>query len=112
MRSLGLETGLVPAADPFFGPGARLLAASQRDEGLKFELMAPIATPDDRSPIMSFNYHRDHFGASFGIRTAAGDLAHTSCIGFGLERMALALVARHGFALDSWPHEIRERLAT
>jgi seryl-tRNA synthetase len=112
MRSLGLRFDVEPAADPFFGPGARLLAASQRDEGLKFELLAAIATPDEGSPIMSFNYHRDHFGTSFHIRTSGGDVAHTSCIGFGLERMALALVRQHGFALEAWPGEVRERIAT
>jgi hypothetical protein len=44
-----------------------------------------------RAAVMSCNYHLEHFGEAFDIRTDDGAVAHTACVGFGLERMALAL---------------------
>jgi hypothetical protein len=40
-----------------------------------------------------------------------GSVAHSACIGFGLERIALALLFKHGIDVDSWPAEIREALS-
>ena len=96
-EALGLDARVEVASDPFFGRGGKLLAVSQRDQRLKFEIVAPIASDEQPTAIISLNYHQDHFGALFGITTADGAVAHTSCIGFGLERLALALYRRHGF---------------
>jgi seryl-tRNA synthetase len=90
LDSLGLQASIEPANDPFFGAGARFLRASQLDQELKFELVAPVS-PDAQVAIMSCNNHVDHFGNAFGIRLLDGDVAHTACVGFGLERMLLAL---------------------
>ena len=43
--------------------------------------------------------------------TADGRFAHSACIGFGLERIALALFAAHGFDPASWPAAVRGVLA-
>jgi seryl-tRNA synthetase len=109
LRALGLPVEAVVANDPFFGRGGRLLAAGQRDEGLKFELVTVIA---DGEPVAvaSCNRHLDHFGTSFGISLPSGDAAHSACVGFGLERVALALLARHGLDADSWPSVVRGAL--
>jgi seryl-tRNA synthetase len=109
LGSLGLTSSTEPANDPFFGSGARFLTASQRDQRLKFELIAAVST-EARAAIMSCNYHLDHFGAAFGIRLADGAVAHTACVGFGLERIVLALIAAHGAALVEWPHSVRAAL--
>ena len=45
LRGLGLDAELDRATDPFFGRGGRMLAANQRDEELKFELLVQIAGP-------------------------------------------------------------------
>ena len=45
---------------------------------------------------MSFNYHRDHFGTVWNLRNADGEVAHTGCVAFGIDRLALALFATHG----------------
>ena len=95
--ALGLEARADVASDPFFGRGGTLLADSQRDQRLKLEIVAPIASDEHPTAIISLNYHQDHFGALFGITTADGAVAHTSCVGFGLERLTLALYRRHGF---------------
>ena len=39
-------------------------------------------------------------------------MAHTSCVGFGLERIALALYRRHGFDRARWPSPVREALGS
>lgn len=109
---VGLEPTLAPAADPFFGPGARMLAASQREQSLKFELLVPVSSDSRPSPVLSVNYHQDLFGECFGIRTSEGAVAHTSCVGIGMERIALALFRKHGFVIDRWPSNIRGRLWT
>jgi seryl-tRNA synthetase len=109
LRSVGLETAAVPANDPFFGRGGRMLAANQRSQGLKLERVIPIDT-EQPTAIMSINYHQDHFGLDFGIHTEAGEVAHTACLGFGLERVTLALLATHGLDPDRWPTTVRERL--
>ena len=41
---------------------------------------------------------------------ADGTIAHTACVGFGLERIALALYHRHGFDRAAWPGSVREAL--
>ena len=108
--ALGLEARCEAAADPFFGRGGKLLAMSQRDQRLKLEIVAPIACDEIPTAIISLNYHQDHFGQLFGITTADGPPAHTSCVGFGLERIALALYRRHGFARERWAPAVREAL--
>ena len=109
LSSVGLETGAVPANDPFFGRAGKMFAANQRDQGLKLERVYPIAgeTP---TAIMSINYHQDHFGLDFGITTAHGQVAHTACFGFGLERITLALFRTHGLDPLTWPEDVRRRL--
>jgi len=109
LSSVGLETEAVPANDPFFGRAGRMLAANQREQGLKLERVFPI-TGDTPTAIMSINYHQDHFGLDFGIRTSDGEPAHTACFGFGLERITLALFKTHGLDPGEWPADVRERL--
>lgn len=109
-RALGLDARCQPAADPFFGRSGTLLASSQRDRGLKLEIVTPIASDTEPTAIASFNYHEDHFGAAFSIATADGGTAHTACVGFGLERIALALYRAHGFDRHAWPASVRQEL--
>jgi seryl-tRNA synthetase len=60
---------------------------------------------------MSFNYHRSHFGDVWGIRDGAGESAHTSCVAFGMDRLAVALFAVHGLDATRWPGGVRATLA-
>lgn len=108
--ALGLEPRAVVANDPFFGRGGRVMAAAQREQTLKFELVVPVASAERPTAVISSNYHVDHFGVAFGIKTADGAAAHTACVGFGLERIALALFKRHGFSLAKWPADVRRIL--
>ena len=72
--------------------------------------MAPIASDDHPTAIISLNCHHTHFGALFDITTADGGVAHTACVGFGLERLTLALYRRHGFARAQWTSPVRVAL--
>jgi len=107
LRAVGLDAEAVIANDPFFGRGGRVMAATQREQTLKYELVVPVTTAEKPTAVVSCNYHLDHFGAAFGISTADGAVAHTACIGFGLERIALALFAKHGFEPSQWPADVR-----
>jgi seryl-tRNA synthetase len=109
LRGLGLSAELDNANDPFFGRRGRMLAASQREQALKLELLVQIAGPEPTA-LASFNHHRDHFGATFGIELADGEVAHTACLGFGHERIVLALLNAHGFDPSLWPAEVRSQL--
>jgi hypothetical protein len=58
---------------------------------------------------MSFNYHRDHFGLTWNIEGEDGP-AHTSCVAFGMDRLAVALFCVHGIDLTRWPAVTRRAL--
>jgi seryl-tRNA synthetase len=109
LSSLGLQIELETASDPFFGRTGRLLASAQREQELKWELLAP-GPGGSQTAIASSNYHQDHFGHTFGLTTAAGEPAHTSCIAFGEERVTLALFSAHGLDTRQWPDEVRGQL--
>ena len=107
---LELPYTLEVASDPFFGRAGRMLKASQRDQELKFELLIPINEGKKPTACISFNYHQDHFGHNWDIRTNEGATAHTACVGFGMERLALALFKTHGLDVEVWPRQVRDAL--
>ena len=107
---LGLPYEVDVANDPFFGRAARMLKASQRDQELKFELLIPINEGSKPTACISFNYHQDHFGRGWDIEQADGTVAHTACVGFGMERLTLALFRHHGLDVEGWPRPVRDAL--
>jgi seryl-tRNA synthetase len=109
LTRFGLDAQLDNANDPFFGRRGRMLAANQRGERLKLELLVPIAGPEP-SACASFNHHRDHFAETYGLTLADGGIAHTACLGFGHERIVLALLRRHGLDPGAWPDAVRAEL--
>ena len=109
LQRLGLEAKADIAADPFFGRGGRMLASSQREQRLKFELLVEIAGPEPTA-VASFNNHQDHFTVTYGIEREGGGVAHTACLGFGHERIVLALLRRHGYDAAAWPDSVQQEL--
>jgi seryl-tRNA synthetase len=87
------------------------MAANQVEQALKFELLIPVNSEEAPTACMSFNYHQDHFGTTWGLRTDDGAVAHTACAAFGLDRLTIALFATHGLDLYAWPQSVREALA-
>ncbi len=110
LRSVGLDVEAVPANDPFFGRGGKLMSATQKEQELKYELMVPVASIEKPTAVSSCNCHLEHFGHAFGIMTPDGQPAHSACIGFGLERITLALFRKHGFDPDHWPAGVKQVL--
>ena len=110
LHAVGLDVKPVLANDPFFGRGGRVMAATQREQELKYELVVPVTSQTTPTAVASCNYHLDHFGHAFDIHTDDGAVAHSACVGFGLERVALALFKTHGFAPAQWPSHIRNVL--
>ncbi len=110
-EDLGLPATLDVANDPFFGRVGQVMAVSQRQQALKFELLIPYYPGASPTACMSFNYHREHFSQVWGIRDGQNELAHTSCVAFGIDRLAVALFANHGLQLAQWPMTTRRALA-
>jgi seryl-tRNA synthetase len=110
LRGLGLPVESDVASDPFFGRAGKMMAANQVDQRLKFEILCPVISREKPTAICSFNWHQDHFSSKFAIRTADGTPAHTACLGFGLERVTLALLKAHGYDPVHWPQKVRAQL--
>lgn len=110
LGALGLPARSDVAADPFFGRRGKMMGASQKEQKLKFELLVPVISASEPTALCSFNYHQDKFAVEFGIQTTDGAVAHTACLGFGLERVVMALFKAHGFEPASWPAEVRRQL--
>jgi seryl-tRNA synthetase len=110
LRGLGLPAEPDVAADPFFGRQGKMLADGQKAQKLKFEVLVPVISAEKPTAVCSFNYHQDHFGSVFGIKQPSGEVAHTACLGFGLERVVMALFRHHGFEPSKWPAAVRARL--
>lgn len=110
LHSLGLPARSDVASDPFFGKGGKMLASNQLEQQLKFEVLVPVISEDQPTATCSFNYHQDKFGEAFDIKTSDGRTAHTACLGFGLERVTMALFQTHGFDPAKWPAAVRQQL--
>lgn len=110
LADLGLDGRPDVANDPFFGRGGKVLAAGQREQQLKFELLVPIYGEENPTAVVSLNYHQEHFAHLFDIKTSKGEWAHTSCIGFGMERIALALLKKYGLDPKAWPTAVRSAM--
>jgi len=109
-HDLGLSFRVDYASDPFFGRVGQMKAVSQLQQSLKFELLVALRSEAQPTACMSFNYHRDHFGTTWDIVDAAGQLAHTGCVAFGMDRLAVAMFHTHGTEVANWPARVRELL--
>ncbi|WP_232629367.1 amino acid--[acyl-carrier-protein] ligase [Methylobacterium sp. Leaf118] len=107
---LGLTYTVETASDPFFGRLGQIMAFSQLEQALKFELLIPLRGAAAGTACMSFNYHREHFGTTWGLNLADGEPAHTGCVAFGMDRLAVAMFATHGESIADWPAAIRATL--
>lgn len=109
LRGLGLSPSERVANDPFYGRGAEVIAQHQRALQSKIELVLPIGELSEVA-CLSFNLHGEFFTQRWGITLLDGGVAESACVGVGLERLALALVERHGDRLDLWPPDVHRRL--
>jgi seryl-tRNA synthetase len=110
LKSLGLPARADVAADPFFGRGGKILAAGQLEQKLKFEVLIPVISEENPTACCSFNYHQDKFGQAFDITLPDGNVAHSACLGFGMERVVMALFRTHGYDPTAWSTSVRAKL--
>lgn len=110
LTALGLAAKSDVASDPFFGRGGKVLGQSQKEQRLKFEVLVPVISAENPTALCSFNFHQEHFGSTFDIRTDDGKTANTACLGFGLERVTMALLKEHGFDPGRWPAVVQKQL--
>jgi hypothetical protein len=112
IAGIQISGSIATATDPFFGRLGTLLANKQLSEQLKFELLSPISTCPEEQGVAcaSFNLHGDHFARLWGLRLRSGEVAHSACVAFGLERLACALFFHHGVDLDGWPLGVRQAM--
>ena len=101
--ALALPCRVDQASDPFFGRVGQMMAVAQIQQALKFELLVPLHSEEKPTACMSFNYHRDHFGLTWDIQDPNGAPAHTGCVAFGMDRLAIALFWTHGLDTRAWP---------
>lgn len=105
---LGLQFTIETASDPFFIDVFTAQSTFQRLFDLKYEIRAALPYAGRTLAVGSFNYHQDFFGRAFEITAQDEGPAHTGCVAFGLERLALAIVAQHGVDPEGWPDVLRD----
>jgi acyl carrier protein len=116
-EEIGLAYRVENANDPFFIGEFRKQTAFQSAFQLKFEIRArlpykSVAAYDKTShsstlAVGSYNYHQDFFGRALHITLPDETPAHTGCVAFGLERIALAFLAQFGPHPGDWPAIVR-----
>jgi seryl-tRNA synthetase len=110
LDELGLAAEIRTASDPFYiAPDASSKTYFQLTAETKYELSAVLPN-EDRLAIGSLNYHTDFFGRAFDIAVDGAGPAHSSCIGFGLERFVCAFIAQHGNDPKNWPESVRNAI--
>ncbi len=101
---------LVPANDPFFSADFATKANQQRRLAMKFEYAMIIPGQDRKLAIMSSNLHGPTFSKAFNIKRGERAI-NSGCLGFGIERLALAIIAQHGSDPAQWPPRLAQDFA-
>lgn len=107
LKGLTLSFEIRNANDAFFLDDFSTQTAFQNAFDLKFEMLAQLPYQKSELAVGSINYHRDHFARSFGIADGQGRPLHSACVGFGLERLALAVLSQCGTDPQGWPESLR-----
>ena len=106
LQTFALNGCIETASDPFFVDTSSK-AIYQLSLNLKYEVKALLPYKNDVLAISSVNYHENFFSRSFDIYGAQGETLHSCCLGFGLERWALAILAQYGPQPRDWPEAVQ-----
>jgi seryl-tRNA synthetase len=107
LDEIGLAAEIRTASDPFYiAPDASSKTYFQLTAETKYEVSALLPNKE-RLAIGSLNYHTDFFGRAFDINVEGAGPAHSSCIGFGLERFVCAFLAQYGNDPEDWPEPVK-----
>lgn len=93
------------ASDPFFADVLVEKRYAQLAHDRKLELRVPLGAGETLA-VASINTHEDFFARAFAIAGSRGGPATSGCMAFGLERLALGFLARHGLDEGAWPATI------
>ena len=100
-----------PASDPFFGRGGAMVGRSQVAAGAEVRAAGPGALGGRADRLHELQLPSRPFRPDLGHRNAAGEPAHTACVAFGMDRLAVALFATHGADPAQWPAAVRTALS-
>jgi hypothetical protein len=103
---LGLRCRVVTATDPFFAGTLDRKRAFQSALQLKYELQAYLPYGDRWLSCASFNHHLGTMVEAFELGAPGAASLESGCVGYGLERFALALYAQFGSAPSRWPFRL------
>ena len=112
-RGLALLTSLGLPATPRWrrirssDAGGRCSPRARSSRSSNSRWSSPSSRPTDRRRCARSTTTRTTSSRVFGIRTQSGAYAHTACLGFGLERVVMALFKTHGFDPSDWPDAVR-----
>lgn len=106
LESLNLFFKLSEANDYFFGKKGANAQIFQSSHKLKYEFQAYLPYDNSHISVGSINKHVQSMGQSFEIMTSDGNPSYSCCMGIGLERLALALLAQQGETVLNENHPI------
>ena len=73
---------------------------------MKYEYLA-FLNKTNKIAIMSSNIHGTSFSKAFDINSPFFPV-HTGCIGFGLERLAFAIITQNGSDFSKWKGKLKK----
>lgn len=102
-----IEGRIQTANDPFFIDGHEKKRIFQLSLDLKYETSVSIKNGRENIAVGSVNYHQDLIGRKFNISDSTGQVAHSACLGVGLDRLCFAFLDRHGLDQKKWPKQLK-----
>ena len=109
--ALGLSYRVEAASDPFFGRGGRAGRQDAGRPGAEIRAARPGALGRGADGLHELQLPPRSFRPDLGhARRRRGERAHTGCVAFGMDRLAVALFAAHGAEVAQWPQSVRATL--
>lgn len=101
IQVFGLNCKIDTANDSFFASNYKKLKLFQIWGDSKQEFKMQLPSSKRYIAVGSSNVHRTHFTKKYNIRN--GDaFCHSSCFGFGIERLTYSLIAQKGMDISKW----------
>ncbi len=104
----GLAFEVETATDPFFPAGSQKKRNFQAINQTKFEIKLVIPHQSASISAVSVNNHMNTLTEAYNITGEQSVIS--SCVGFGLERLAYAILSQFGTEASQWPKSLRDDL--
>jgi seryl-tRNA synthetase len=112
ITTFALNCKIDTANDSFFASNHKKLSYFQQIGESKQEFKWLVPSLGDYVACSSINSHRTHFTKPYSITSPNGDLCYSSCIAFGIDRLAYALLAQKGLDPEAWDEATRAEINT